>query len=68
MFIKPCEGRRVLRPDTKRPLPPEGIEVPDGDVHILFWARREAQGDVTIVADELTTPADAAPVPADAKE
>jgi hypothetical protein len=47
MIVKPREGLRVLRPDTKRPLPPEGIEVPDGD---RYWTRREAQGDVEVTA------------------
>jgi hypothetical protein len=47
MFVKPREGLRVLRPDTKRPLPPEGIEVSDND---RYWTRRAAQGDVEVAA------------------
>ena len=43
MFVKPIPGRVVRDPATKIALPPEGAEVPGGD---LYWHRRIAQGDV----------------------
>jgi hypothetical protein len=45
MFVKPREGVRVIRPDTMRPLPPEGAEVAEGP-HDFHWFRIRAQGDL----------------------
>jgi hypothetical protein len=53
MIVKPKEGVRVLKPDTLRPLPPEGIEVADDNHDLrLYWARRAAQGDVELIEKE----------------
>lgn len=45
MIVKPAPGLKVRHPVTKQFLPPEGIEVPDGDI---FWARAAADGDVVL--------------------
>lgn len=46
MFVKPKAGLIVRDPITKRPLLPEGREVPaDG-----YWLRRLRSGDVVEVA------------------
>ncbi|MCA8260813.1 DUF2635 domain-containing protein [Burkholderia multivorans] len=47
MIVKPAPGLKVRHPVTKQFLPPEGIEVPDGDI---FWTRAAADGDVVIEA------------------
>ena len=50
MFLKPVNELKVvyLQGNNFQVLPPEGKDVPEGD---LFWARRIKDGDV-----ELTTP------------
>ncbi|WP_269501104.1 DUF2635 domain-containing protein [Burkholderia sp. IMCC1007] len=45
MIVKPAPGLKVRHPVTKQFLPPEGIEVPDGDI---FWTRVANDGDVVI--------------------
>ncbi|WP_321810073.1 DUF2635 domain-containing protein [Burkholderia sp. BCC1985] len=45
MIVKPAPGLKVRHPVTKQFLPPEGIEVPDGDI---FWTRAANDGDVVI--------------------
>ena len=57
MFVKPAEGRKVLRPDTLAHLPAEGAEVPDS----TFWHRRLRSGEV-----ELAEPPTAEAAPAEA--
>ena len=47
MFVRPKNGLRVRHPDTRRPLPPEGLEV----VESSFWNRRLRDGDVEIVVN-----------------
>ncbi|AOK33963.1 TPA: DUF2635 domain-containing protein [Burkholderia cenocepacia] len=47
MIVKPAPGLKVRHPVTKQFLPPEGIEVPDGDI---FWTRAASDGDVVIDA------------------
>ncbi|MBI3452937.1 MAG: DUF2635 domain-containing protein [Rhodospirillales bacterium] len=47
MHIKPSPGVVVRDPYTRRPLPPEGAEVPD---HDSFYLRRLTDGDVVRVA------------------
>jgi hypothetical protein len=37
MRVAPAEGLVIRDPVTKQFVPPEGIDVPDGD---LFWQRR----------------------------
>jgi hypothetical protein len=47
VFVKPKEGLKVRRPTAPyAPLPPEGAEVPDSEIH---WHRRIADGDVIVV-------------------
>jgi hypothetical protein len=53
MIVKPAPGLKVRHPVTQQFLPPEGIEVPDGDI---FWTRAANDGDVAI---EAPTPATA---------
>lgn len=45
MIVKPAPGLKVRHPVTKQFLPPEGIEVPDGDI---FWTRVANDGDVVV--------------------
>ncbi len=46
MRVKPADPNAVIRdPQTKRPLPPEGGEVPEDN----FWLRRLRDGDVVRV-------------------
>ncbi|MBR8030793.1 DUF2635 domain-containing protein [Burkholderia sp. BCCIQ04A] len=47
MIVKPAPGLKVRHPVTKQFLPPEGIEVPDGDI---FWTRVAEDGDVVLDA------------------
>ncbi|MFM0435903.1 DUF2635 domain-containing protein [Paraburkholderia strydomiana] len=47
MIVKPAPGLKVRHPVTKQFLPPEGIEVPDGDI---FWTRAVNDGDVVVDA------------------
>ncbi|MDR5757021.1 MULTISPECIES: DUF2635 domain-containing protein [Caballeronia] len=53
MIVKPAPGLVVRHPVTKQQLPPEGIEVPDGDI---FWTRVLNDGDV-VRADNAASPA-----------
>jgi hypothetical protein len=53
MIVKPAPGLVVRHPVTKQLLPPEGIEVPDGDI---FWTRVLNDGDV-VLADTAALPA-----------
>ena len=46
MFVKPREGYKIRDPFKKDHLPPEGREVPDGD---LYWHRLARDGDVVVV-------------------
>lgn len=48
IFVKPKSGLKVVRPDTKQPIKPEGELV----IKSSYWLRREAEGDVTISAVE----------------
>lgn len=53
MRVKPADPTAVIRdPHTKRQLPAEGGDVPDGDV---FWNRRLRDGSVVRVVDESPT-------------
>ena len=45
MIVKPAPGLSVRHPVTKQLLPPEGIEVPDGDI---FWTRVLNDKDVVL--------------------
>jgi hypothetical protein len=45
MIVKPAPGISVRNPVTKQLLPPEGIEVPDGDI---FWTRVLNDKDVVL--------------------
>ena len=45
MLVLPVEGRLIRDPFTKRPVPPEGLEV---DVSEPFWARSLADQDVAL--------------------
>ncbi len=46
MRVQVAPGLVIRDPITKQLVPPEGIDVPDGD---LFWHRRLRDGDVLIV-------------------
>lgn len=46
VFVKPAAGRRVLDPQTNKPLPGEGAEVPRN----TYWERRLNDGDVLLAA------------------
>jgi hypothetical protein len=46
MFVKPAEGLKIRDPFKRDHLPPEGREVPDGD---LYWHRLARDGDVVVV-------------------
>lgn len=49
MKLKPTRPGMIIRdPQTTRPLPDEGAEVPDSS----YWRRRLADGDVSPVTDE----------------
>jgi len=55
MRVKPAPGLSVRDPATKQLLPPEGIDVPDGDI---FWTRCLNDKDVVLVgADETASAA-----------
>ena len=45
MIVKPAPGLSVRDPASKQLLPPEGIEVPDGDI---FWTRALNDKDVVL--------------------
>ena len=45
MFVKPHEGYVVRDPNSLRPLPPEGANVPD----TAYWFQRLRDGDVEAV-------------------
>ena len=53
MFVKPAAGLKIRDPFKRDHLPPEGREVPDGD---LYWARLVRDGDVVIVEPEKKKP------------
>ena len=44
IYVIPQMGKRVLRPDTGQPLPPNGELVPN----TTYWQRRAHDGDVVI--------------------
>jgi hypothetical protein len=62
MLVYPVNGRRVRCPVTRRPVPADGLTVPE---HDMFWHRRLRDGDVTLeappVAEAAQTDADPAP-------
>jgi hypothetical protein len=60
MIVKPKEGLRVLIPGTKRPLPPDGIDVSATD---LYWRRRINQGDVEEIKAEVDQETAVQPAP-----
>jgi hypothetical protein len=49
MRVKPAPGLKVRDPDTKKLLPPEGIDVPDDSI---LWTKLLNHGDVVLVKDE----------------
>lgn len=54
MRIKPAPGLSVRNPADKQLLPPEGIEVPDGDI---FWTKVLNDGDVVLADAGKSAPA-----------
>ncbi|MGN7832661.1 DUF2635 domain-containing protein [Pseudoxanthomonas sp. 22568] len=42
LYLIPARGLRVINPETRRPLPPEGEEV----ARDAYWQRRIDDGDV----------------------
>jgi len=56
--VKPALNLRVVDPVTRKPLPPEGVEVE----RTTYWLRRLREGDVTqlrktVTDDQKTVPA-----------
>jgi hypothetical protein len=51
MRVKPAPGLSVRNPADKQLLPPEGIDVPDGDI---LWTKILNDGDVVLVSDKPT--------------
>jgi hypothetical protein len=49
MRVKPAPGLKVRDPETKKLLPPEGIDVPDDSI---LWTKLLNHGDVVLVKDE----------------
>lgn len=63
MRVVAAPGLKVIHPLTRRPLPPEGAIVPDGDP---YWVRCLLSGDVVTIADYVPAVvqiADSRPVP-----
>lgn len=54
MRIKPAPGLSVRNPADKQLLPPEGIDVPDGDI---FWTKVLNDGDVVLASAVKAAPA-----------
>lgn len=54
MRIKPAPGLSVRNPADKQLLPPEGIDVPDGDI---FWTKVLNDGDVVLASGAKGAPA-----------
>jgi hypothetical protein len=52
MKVKPREGLKVLNPDSRLHLPPEGAEVPETS----YWLRRLADGDVVLSKEPVVKP------------
>lgn len=50
MRIRPADGNIVRHPQTKQPIPAEGIDV---DETSLYWSRRIRQGDVVVVEADI---------------
>lgn len=48
MKVKPAPGLLVRDPISRRPLPPEGADVPDDST---YWVRRLLDGDVLPVVE-----------------
>lgn len=53
MLIKVKEGLAIRDPVTKMFIPPEGLDVPDGDP---FWQRRLRDGDVSQADAQAASP------------
>jgi hypothetical protein len=53
MLVKPAEGLKIYDPFKKDYLPPEGREVPDGD---LYWERLRIDRDVSVVQPDPAPP------------
>ena len=60
LHVKPVEGRAVLDPRTRAPLPPAGRRV-EVDA---YWRRRLADGDIVIVPNGVPAGAPAEDAPA----
>ncbi len=50
MFVIPADGLKIVDPQLKDVLPPEGRDV--GNQHPNFWTRRIADGDATAVPED----------------
>lgn len=48
MFVTPKQGLMIFDPRLKDRLPPEGREVPDGDV---YWTRLLLDGDIVLASE-----------------
>lgn len=53
MYVKPKPGVIVRDPHTKKPVPPEGREVPDE----RYWQRRVRDGDLVLAEPPPPPPA-----------
>lgn len=47
MFVTPKQGLNIFDPISKDRIPPEGREVPDGDV---YWTRLLIDGDIVLAS------------------
>jgi hypothetical protein len=55
ILVKPAEGRRVLHPRSFLPVPAEGMKV---NANESYWLRRIKDGDVIIVGQSYSAPAE----------
>lgn len=55
MIVKPVEGRLIIIPGTKLPVPKEGLRVNE---HEVFWQMCIRDGDVTVDEDHDKRPVD----------
>lgn len=52
IHVLPVDGRRVVDPDTRKPLPHEGRVLDALAPEVTHWRRREADGEVRFVTPE----------------
>jgi hypothetical protein len=50
--VRPRDGVFLRHPETRAPVPPEGILIPSDDPNMSYWLRRQTDGDALINPDE----------------